>query len=81
MSEKIFISYNHKDASIVDMISRRLELEFGRNNIFYDAWSIQPGNSIIGKINDGLEMFTTFFSSFLPTVWKAKWFHLSGKLL
>ena len=61
MSEKIFISYNHADAQIVDMISRRLELEFGRNNIFYDAWSIQPGDSIIGKMNDGLESFTTFF--------------------
>lgn len=61
MSQKIFISYNHTDAQIVDMISRRLELEFGRDNIFYDAWSIQPGDSIIGKMNDGLEAFTTFF--------------------
>lgn len=61
MAEKIFISYNHKDANLVDVISRRLELEFGKNNIFYDAWSIQPGDSIIGKMNEGLEQFTTFF--------------------
>ena len=72
MSEKIFISYNHKDASIVDMISRRLELEFGRNNIFYDAWSIQPGDSIIGKMNDGLEMFTTFFFFISPNSLESK---------
>lgn len=57
MPEKIFISYNHRDATIIDMISRRLELEFGKNNIFYDAWSIQPGDSIIGKMNDGLEIY------------------------
>lgn len=67
MSEKIFISYNHNDASLVDMITRRLELEFGKNNIFYDAWSIQPGDSIIGKMNEGLEEFTTFFFFISPT--------------
>lgn len=59
--EKLFISYNHNDKPLVDTIVRRLELEFGRNNIFYDAWSIQPGDSIIGKMNEGLEEFTTFF--------------------
>lgn len=72
MPEKIFISYNHRDATIIDMISRRLELEFGRNNIFYDAWSIQPGDSIIGKMNDGLEMFTTFFFFISPNSLESK---------
>lgn len=67
MLDKIFISYNHNDAGLIDMIARRLELEFGRNNIFYDAWSIQPGDSIIGKMNEGLESFTTFFFFISPT--------------
>lgn len=62
----IFISYNHKDDQLVDMVARRLELEFGRNNIFYDKWSIQPGDSIIGKMNEGLERFTTFFYFLSP---------------
>ena len=31
----IFINYNHNDEQLVDMVARRLELEFGRNNIFY----------------------------------------------
>lgn len=66
MEEKIFISYNHADDGIIDMISRRLELEFGRDNIFYDAWSIQPGESIIGRMNEGLESFTTFFFFISP---------------
>lgn len=61
MAEKLFISYNHNDAALVDTIARRLEIEFGRNNIFYDAWSMQPGDSIIGKMNEGLGEFTTFF--------------------
>lgn len=62
----IFISYNHNDESLVDMVARRLELEFGRNNIFYDKWSIQPGDSIIGKMNEGLEGFTTFYYFLSP---------------
>ena len=61
MAEKIFISYNHHDKVIIDTIARRLELEFGRNNIFYDAWSMQPGDSIIGKMDLGLSEFTAFF--------------------
>ena len=61
MTEKIFISYNHKDQRLIDTVTRRLVLEFGKNNIFYDAWSIQPGDSIIGKMNEGLDAFTTFF--------------------
>lgn len=61
MEEKIFISYNHKDRCLIDMIARDLELEFGRDNIFYDVWSIQPGEDFIGKMNEGLESFKTFF--------------------
>lgn len=61
MAEKLFISYNHNDAALVDTIARRLAIEFGNNNIFYDAWSMQPGDSIIGKMNEGLGEFTTFF--------------------
>lgn len=61
MAEKIFISYNHADDVLIDTVARRLEIEFGRDNIFYDAWSMQPGDSIIGKMNEGLGEFTTFF--------------------
>lgn len=57
----IFISYSHRDKSIVDSIAQELAFEFGSENIFYDSWSIQPGNSIIGKMNEGLELFNTFF--------------------
>ena len=68
----IFISYNHNDEQLVDMVARRLELEFGRNNIFYDKWSIQPGDSIIGKMNEGREKFTTFFYFLSPNSLNSK---------
>ena len=57
----IFISYNHNDEEIVDQIVKRLDFEFGRKNIFYDKWSIQPGDSIIGKMNEGIEKADVFF--------------------
>ncbi len=57
----IFVSYNHNDQDLIDMIARRLEVEFGRDNIFYDGWSIQPGESIIGQMDYGLEKYSTFF--------------------
>lgn len=63
---QMFISYNHRDEQIVDTIARRLALEFGNNNIFYDKWSIQPGESIVGQMNDGLEKFDTFFLFLSP---------------
>ena len=72
MTEKIFISYNHEDEKLVAAITRRLEIEFGRKNIFYDKWSIQPGDSIIGKMNEGLEEFTTFFFFLSPNSLESK---------
>lgn len=69
---KLFISYNHNDKTLVDTVARRLELEFGRNNIFYDAWSIQPGDSIVGKMNEGLEGFDTFFLLLSPSSLSSK---------
>lgn len=60
----IFISYNHYDQDLVDMIARRLEIEFGRNNIFYDKWTIQPDDSIIEQMNMGLESYSVFFFMF-----------------
>ncbi|MGN1225418.1 MAG: toll/interleukin-1 receptor domain-containing protein [Ruminococcus sp.] len=71
MSNKIFISYNHNDKLLIDTIARRLEFEFGRNNIFYDAWSMQPGDSIIGKMNEGLEEFKIFFFFISPNSLKS----------
>ena len=72
MPNKVFISYNHNDKSLIDTIARRLVLEFGRNNIFYDAWAIQPGDSIIGKMNEGLSDFTTFFFFVSPNSLQSK---------
>lgn len=57
----IFLSHNTKDKPIVEPIAIRLSSIFGENNIFYDSWSIQPGDGIIEKMNEGLAKVKYFF--------------------
>ncbi len=57
----IFISHNSKDKLVIEPIAERLSEIFGRENVFYDSWSIQPGDGIIDKMNQGLTNATYFF--------------------
>ena len=57
----IFLSYNHKDKEVVETVALKLEGLFGRDSIFFDAWSIQPGEGIIDKMNEGLGNMDYFF--------------------
>lgn len=57
----IFISHQHYDKEIVSPIAYALEQHFGKENIFYDDWSIKPGENIIERMNEGLEKARYFF--------------------
>lgn len=57
----IFISHNKKDKPVVEPIAIKLAEIFGQDNIFYDSWSIQPGDGIIDKMNEGLSKCKFFF--------------------
>ncbi|NKB29770.1 MAG: TIR domain-containing protein [Rhodobacteraceae bacterium] len=61
----VFLSHTSADKPIVEPIALRLAEIFGRENVFYDSWSIQPGDGIIAKMNDGLTVpdFVFFFVS------------------
>ena len=62
----IFLSHTYKDKELVRQIAQTLERVFGQNRIFYDEWSIQPGDSIIGKMDEGLskcKYFLLFISA------------------
>lgn len=50
----IFLSHNYKDKPVVEQIALKLSAIYGQNNVFYDSWSIQPGQGIIDKMNEGL---------------------------
>lgn len=57
----IFLSHNSNDKAVVEPIALRLREIFGQDNVFYDSWSIQPGDGIIDKMNHGLTNCKLFF--------------------
>ncbi|MFJ7811092.1 toll/interleukin-1 receptor domain-containing protein [Pseudomonas asiatica] len=65
MSHKIFLSHNHADKPVVEPVALRLAQIFGESAVFYDSWSIRPGDGIIDQMNKGLEApeFVFFFVS------------------
>jgi hypothetical protein len=62
---KIFLSHSYPDKPVVEPAAIRLRDIFGQDSVFYDAWSIQPGDGIIQKMNEGLAApdFVFFFVS------------------
>jgi hypothetical protein len=65
MQHRIFLSHNHNDKPVVEAVALKLASIFGQDQVFYDSWSIQPGDGIIDKMNQGLEApdFVFFFVS------------------
>ena len=61
MNGYIFLSHNYNDKNIVEPFANRLASRFGRDKVFYDSWSIQPGDGIIDKMNLGLAKANYFF--------------------
>ena len=57
----IFLSHSSKDKELIEPLAVRLKAVFGQENIFYDSWSIKPGDGIIEKMNEGLEKCQWFF--------------------
>lgn len=65
MTHRIFLSHTHNDKPLVEPVALRLASIFGRDQVFYDSWSIRPGDGIIDQMNKGLEApeFVFFFVS------------------
>lgn len=57
----IFLSHNYKDKDVVGPIAVSLANQYGKDNVFYDSWSISPGDSIITEMNKGLSNCKYFF--------------------
>lgn len=57
----IFISHNYKDKDFIGPIAESLSIRYGREKIFFDSWSIKPGDNIIGQMNTGIEKCKVFF--------------------
>lgn len=57
----IFISHTSNDKPIVEPIATKIASVFGKENVFYDSWSIQPGDGIINEMDKGLSKCKFFF--------------------
>ena len=57
----IFLSHNYNDKPVVEQVAIRLKSVYGQDNVFYDSWSIQPGDGIIDKMEEGLSNCKYFF--------------------
>lgn len=57
----IFLSHNYKDKPVVEQIAIRLRNIYGEDSVFYDSWSIKPGEGIIDKMDEGLVKADYFF--------------------
>ncbi|MES0336785.1 MAG: toll/interleukin-1 receptor domain-containing protein [Candidatus Magnetobacterium sp. LHC-1] len=60
---KIFISYASEDRKFALSLAKKLKKDFPDDGVWIDRWEIKVGDSIVEKINDGLEK-----SSFLIVV-------------
>lgn len=57
----IFLSHNYKDKPVIEQVALKLSAIYGQQNVFYDSWSIQPGDGIIDKMEEGLTNCKFFF--------------------
>lgn len=57
----IFISHTSKDKPIVEPIALRIAAIYGEDKVFYDSWSIQPGDGIIDRMSQGMTNCRFFF--------------------
>jgi hypothetical protein len=57
----IFLSHNRMNKNLVEPIFVKLKAEFPEQQFFYDDHSIQPGDSIVGKMSEGLKQNSIFF--------------------
>lgn len=74
----IFLSHNWKDKAIIERFDQALINVFGRDNVFYDSWNIQPGDGIIGKMEQGLQsckyfLFFVSINSLASAMVKLEW--------
>ncbi len=56
----IFLSHNYRDKDVVEQFAIPLLNAFGQQSVFYDSWSIQPGEGIIDRMNTGLKEASIF---------------------
>ena len=55
---RVFLSYNHADVAVARSVGAHLAL--ASVEVWFDEWKIKAGDSIPGRLNEGLEGFDAF---------------------
>jgi TIR domain len=50
---KVFVSHRGVDAAAAEQLA--VELRLAGHDVWFDEWEIAPGDSIVGRINDGVD--------------------------
>lgn len=61
MRDQIFLSHAHEDKELVGIIAEALRNTFSEDKVFYDSWSMRPGENFIEGMGKGLERCEYFF--------------------
>jgi hypothetical protein len=67
----IFISHNKKQKSIARLLAMAL-VEHGEN-VWFDEWTLRPGDSLVGGIEDGLAKANVFVIIWSADAAESKW--------
>ncbi|WP_193063000.1 toll/interleukin-1 receptor domain-containing protein [Oceanobacillus oncorhynchi] len=57
----IFLSHQNNDKDFVGVIAHELSQMYGQDKVFYDEWSIKPGENILQSMSSGIEDCKFFF--------------------
>lgn len=75
MSEpmSIFLSHNSADKPYVRKLAAALTV--AGTHVWFDEWTIRPGDSIPGAIDQGLSAFSTFVLVWSRSASESRWVH------
>ena len=68
---RIFLSYNSNDKEYVRKLAAALKLTGAQ--VWFDEWTIRPGDSIPAAIDDGLSCFNTFLLIWSKAASESNW--------
>ncbi len=71
--ETFFLSHNREDKDYIRGVAASLRL-IGAN-VWFDEWSIRPGDSIPSAIDEGLRAFETFVLAWSEAAADSRWVH------
>lgn len=67
----VFISYNKNDRELAGTLA--VQLRLASIDVFLDAWEIEPGDSIPGKVNGALALVDTVLVLWSDDAARSRW--------